>query len=150
MKLNTSAPNEDGRPRTQKEAVLYSMKKNGSISTMEAFQDWGITRLAMIIHLLKKEMVIEDEEVTVKNRFGFSCTYKRYFLPKEKPLEEGEQGTLALTILVKSRTQCGLCYDWFPFKELVPWMIGKNAEAHICAGCKDMCLEALKDEMVEA
>lgn len=67
---------------TQKEAVLMTLRERGSITSWEAFQDWGITRLSAIIYDLRKkeELPIEAEDTTTTNRFGHATTFSRYFI----------------------------------------------------------------------
>lgn len=69
---------------TQCEQVLNYIKIFGSISSMEAFQDLGITRLSARIWELRNEGYVFDEtNETHKNRFGKLVTYKRYGFQKE-------------------------------------------------------------------
>lgn len=68
---------------TQKKAVMLSLEEKGSITSFEAFTDWGITRLAGIVYFLRKDgHTIIGEDVTAKNRFGHPVTYSRYTLQK--------------------------------------------------------------------
>lgn len=70
--------------RTQADRVLDYIKEFGSITTLEAFRDLGVTRLsARIFELRNRGEEIESESVTSKNRFGEKCTYAKYFLRKE-------------------------------------------------------------------
>ena len=63
---------------TQKQAVISYMKKYGSITTLDAFFDLGITRLAAVIHDLKKDgYPIKSELVTEKTQYGYK-TFARY------------------------------------------------------------------------
>lgn len=71
------------KPKTQKEAVILTLNTHGSITSFEAFTDWGITRLAEYIRVLRKEGVeIITEEQKVKNRFGHETIYAKYVLKK--------------------------------------------------------------------
>ena len=63
---------------TQAEMVVKYMKEFGSISTMEAFNDLGITRLASRIHEISKVMNIERIPETGVNRYGERVHYTRY------------------------------------------------------------------------
>ena len=68
--------------KTQKSEVLKYMEthKKG-ITTFQAFERFGITRLADIIYKLKQEdCEIYSESITTKNRYGHVVTYSRYFL----------------------------------------------------------------------
>lgn len=63
-----------------RERVLKYILKFGSITTKEAFEDLGCTRLSEYIRQLRETMVIEDKWETGTNRFGEKVEYKRYFL----------------------------------------------------------------------
>lgn len=68
----------------QCEKIVFYIKTFGSISSMEAFQDLGITRLSARIYELRNDGYQFDEKFeTAKNRFGESVTYKRYRFQKE-------------------------------------------------------------------
>ena len=55
------------------------MRKFGSISTMEAFRDLGITRLgARIMELERQGLPIERKYESALNRFGEKTHYTRY------------------------------------------------------------------------
>ena len=76
---------------TQDERVLEYMQKFGSITTLEAFRDLGITRLSAKIYDLKKQgHVIVDEMIKVKNRFGEEGYVKKYMLAEEKFIQDNE------------------------------------------------------------
>lgn len=64
---------------TQKERIVKYMDDFGSISTMEAFTQLGITRLASRIHeLTRNGLAIKKEMVSSKNRYGEEVYYVRY------------------------------------------------------------------------
>lgn len=64
---------------TQCERILQYMNDFGSISSMQAFSDLGVTRLASRIHDLKQMGIeIESETKTAKNRYGESTHYSVY------------------------------------------------------------------------
>lgn len=66
---------------SQSKLVLEYIREHGSITTLDAFIDLGITRLsARIFELRKKGYVIVDRSEKVKNRRGKECTVSRYFL----------------------------------------------------------------------
>lgn len=70
--------------KTQAERVLEYIKKFGSITTLEAFRDLGVTRLsARIFELRARNINIDSTNVTSKNRYGEKCTYAKYYLRKE-------------------------------------------------------------------
>lgn len=63
----------------QIERILQYMDDFGSISTMQAFSDLGITRLASRIHDLRSMGIeIADETMTGKNRYGETTHFKVY------------------------------------------------------------------------
>lgn len=64
---------------TQCETILRHMEDFGSISSLEAMQEYGIMRLASRINDLKKSGVpIHREMVSRKNRYGETVTFARY------------------------------------------------------------------------
>lgn len=69
---------------TQADRVLRHLKDNGSITSWEAIQQYGITRLSAKIYDLKHEgYVINSEYETAKNRYGENVSFKRYILMEE-------------------------------------------------------------------
>ena len=76
---------------TQDKRVLKYMKQFGSITTLDAFNDLGITRLSAKIYDLKKQgYAIVDEMIKVKNRFGEEGHVKKYMLAEEKLIQDNE------------------------------------------------------------
>ena len=70
---------------TQNDRILRHLRDYGSISSMEAVQDYGIMRLASRISDLKKAGIpIRREMVTGKNRYGETASYARYSLIQER------------------------------------------------------------------
>ena len=64
---------------TQCERIVQYYEDFGSITTMQAFSDLGVTRLASRINDLKNQgYVIESEFVSGKNRYGDAVSYKKY------------------------------------------------------------------------
>lgn len=63
-----------------KQRVLDYIIQFGSITTKQAFEDLGCTRLSEYIRQLRKEMTIDDEWETGINRFGEKVEFKRYFI----------------------------------------------------------------------
>lgn len=64
---------------TQKELVLRHMKDYGSISSFEAFQEYGITRLSARIHELRADgHEIKGTCHKARNRYGKPVTFERY------------------------------------------------------------------------
>lgn len=61
--------------------VLEHMQKNGSITSMEAFELYGATRLsAIIFNLRKKGYDIETEDARCTDRYGHVCNFAKYVL----------------------------------------------------------------------
>jgi hypothetical protein len=55
---------------SQKHEVLTHLKQGNTITSYEAFTNWGITRISAVIHLLKSEgypIVREDIDVITKD-----------------------------------------------------------------------------------
>lgn len=66
---------------TQREAILDVLKSGDSISSLEAFAEFGITRLsAIIFDLRKKGYNITGKDETITNRYGGKVTFTRYSL----------------------------------------------------------------------
>lgn len=64
--------------------VLNHLKQHGSITSLTAFQDYGITRLASCINRLRN-MGYDIDTVMMEgeNRYGDSCRYANYVLKGE-------------------------------------------------------------------
>lgn len=70
---------------TQCERIVDYMRRFGSISTLEAFNDLGVARLASRIHDLKSQgYAISSETKSAKNRFGEPTSFKVYRLIEGK------------------------------------------------------------------
>lgn len=70
---------------TQIEKVLRHLQQFGSITTWEAIQQYGITRLSDKIFRLRKSGVnIESETKFAKNRFGENVHFAEYKLGGNK------------------------------------------------------------------
>lgn len=66
---------------TQKDMVLAHLQAEGSITSMESFMQYGITRLAVAIWRLRKDgWNIESVTEYGVNRYGRKVPYKRYVL----------------------------------------------------------------------
>lgn len=65
----------------QSDRVLEYIQKFGSIMTLDAFRDLGVTRLsARIFELREQGYNLKTTYESRKNRFGETCTYARYKL----------------------------------------------------------------------
>ena len=70
---------------TQCNRILDYMRQFGSISTLEAFNDLGVARLASRIHDLKGQGYnIISEIKTSKNRYGENTSFKVYKLAEKE------------------------------------------------------------------
>lgn len=70
---------------TQCERIIEYCNYFGSITSLDAFKDLGITRLSARIHdLEKKGYFFERRSERRNNRFGEATDYTRYFLTKGK------------------------------------------------------------------
>lgn len=66
---------------SQYKDVMNHLKTYGTITSLEAFNLYGITRLSGIIFRLKKEgNDIETQMKVSKNRYGNICNYAEYHL----------------------------------------------------------------------
>jgi len=75
----------------QHDRVLQYMKDFGSITTLDAFRDLGITKLTTRISEMRKMGIsIIGTPETVENRYGDKCHIHRYTLK-----EENEQLSMA-------------------------------------------------------
>lgn len=69
---------------TQFEQIKEHLEKYKTITSMEAFQKYGITRLsATIFNLRAVGYVIDTERVNSKNRYGERTNYAIYRLVKD-------------------------------------------------------------------
>ena len=65
--------------------IIDYMRQFGSISTLEAFNDLGVARLASRIHDLKGQGYnIVSETKTSKNRYGENVSFKVYRLAEKE------------------------------------------------------------------
>lgn len=65
----------------QKQRVLQYIQDHGSISSLEAFKDLGITRLSAVIFNLRRDGIgIESDTEEAINRFGEKARFSRYRL----------------------------------------------------------------------
>ena len=75
---------------TKTQAVLDWLKTHASISSMEAINNFGATRLgAIIFNLRKRGYNIETVMVDGRDRFGNKMTFARYYL-RDSPVDDGE------------------------------------------------------------
>ena len=64
--------------------MLEHLRQGNGISSMEAFELYGATRLSAIIFQLRRRgFVIEAVTQTTKDRYGRRVDYARYYLRSE-------------------------------------------------------------------
>ena len=69
---------------TQKDRIIQYIKNFGSITTLDAFRDLGITKLTTRISEMRRDgIVISGKPESVKNRYGEKCHIYRYSFPKD-------------------------------------------------------------------
>ena len=69
------------KTKTQKSEVLKFMQTHTGITSLQAINHFGATRLSDIIYTLEKEgHKFEKEQITKKNRYGHVVTYTKYKL----------------------------------------------------------------------
>lgn len=70
-----------GKRITHYDRVLSYLEKHGSITTKDAYDDLGCTRLSEYIRQLRADgYIIETVNETNTNRYGEKTTYGRYVL----------------------------------------------------------------------
>ena len=75
---------------TKTQAVLEWLQTHASISSMEAIQSFGATRLsAIIFNLREKGYNIETVWCEGVDRFGNKMRFARYYL-RDSPVDSGE------------------------------------------------------------
>lgn len=63
------------------EAVLNHLKEHGSITSLEAIEKYGATRLSAIIFRLRKQgYKIVTEDTDFVDRYGYKSRYGNYIL----------------------------------------------------------------------
>lgn len=64
-------------------AVLNHLKKNGSITSMEAIEKFRATRLSAIIFNLRRKHNIDTLYMEVTDRYGNECRFAKYLYKGE-------------------------------------------------------------------
>lgn len=63
--------------------ILEHLKSKGSITSIEAFEKFGATRLSAVVFNLRKDgFAIKSEKMNGQNRFGEKVNFVRYELKK--------------------------------------------------------------------
>lgn len=75
------------RTNTKTYRIKQHLRNHKSITSWEAIQKYGVTRLAAIIFILRKNgWVITSKDITFKDRYGNSGACTRYeFIGEQKP-----------------------------------------------------------------
>ena len=74
----------NGKRLTQYDRVLRHLREKGNITSLQAFRDYGITRLSAIIFNLRQDgYIIVNEFITRKNRYGDKVSFAKYILKGE-------------------------------------------------------------------
>lgn len=77
---------------TKTQAVLDWLKTHASISSMDAIQSFGATRLsAIIFDLRKRGYNIETVKCEGTDRFGNKMTFARYYLRDDANSQQDEK-----------------------------------------------------------
>lgn len=72
----------------QQERVLNYMQDFGSISSLEAFRDLGVTRLSAVIFVLKRKgHLISRKTEKSQNRYGEPVHFARYRLVEQNAVQ---------------------------------------------------------------
>ena len=84
--------------RGQSGVLLNYLLAGNRITSAEAFERFGVTRLSARIYEYKaKGYPILDRKITEKNRYGESVTYSEYWIHEDflKDIRENPEKTLA-------------------------------------------------------
>ena len=66
---------------SQADRVLSYLERGNTITTLDAFQELGITRLgARIFELREQGHPVQSNRLTVTNRFGEDCSISEYYI----------------------------------------------------------------------
>lgn len=65
---------------TKTQKVLEHLQKHNSITSLEAIDLYGATRLSAIIFNLRKKYTIKSIDCICSDRYGVQSTYARYVL----------------------------------------------------------------------
>lgn len=72
---------DNNKRQTQCERIIKYFEDFGTITTLDAFLDLGVCRLASrICELRKQGYAIKDKQECVLNRYGEKCYIKRYYI----------------------------------------------------------------------
>jgi hypothetical protein len=75
--------------KTGKDAIKWHLKNYGSITSLEAIREYGVTRLASIIWYLKEDgYTIHSTDLKKTTRFNRTTTIAKYLYMKPTPIYE--------------------------------------------------------------
>lgn len=63
---------------TQYDIVLRHLQEHETITTWEAIQEYGCTRLSEYIRQIRLDFIVDDEWIDFTNRYGMKSKYKKY------------------------------------------------------------------------
>lgn len=67
------------KKETQRSAIKKHLNRKGSITSWEAIQSYGCTRLSAVIYDLRQEgMKIRTDKIEQKNRYGNIVVFAKY------------------------------------------------------------------------
>lgn len=69
---------------TKRKEVLNHLQRHGSITSIEAIQLFGATRLSSIIYDLRKYNNIDGVKVQGRDRYGNTVYYTKYYYKGEE------------------------------------------------------------------
>lgn len=70
---------------THYDRVLRHLKDYGSITSWEAIEEYGCTRLSAVIYMLRQVgYIITSETISKKNRYGKTVHFAKYTLKENK------------------------------------------------------------------
>lgn len=81
--------------KSQRQVLLEYLMTHDSITSMQAFEMFGITRISSVIFDLRKAgHNILTEEIDGENRYGTKVTYGKYSLDASEKQKNTNQKTL--------------------------------------------------------
>lgn len=71
---------------TQQERIYSYLKEGNSLTSRQAYDLFGCTRLAaQVFELRKKGIPIQSKQIDVKNRYGEPCHVSQYWIDPVQP-----------------------------------------------------------------
>lgn len=69
------------KPTSQKEQIVNHLRRSGNITSEQAFEKYGVTRLSAVVYNLRENGAeIENHRHFKKNKFGRTVGYDKYVL----------------------------------------------------------------------